>query len=449
MTRLIALVICSGLALAASGTAVPQAGDWTVLLGEKGLDAWKNPSKDWIVAGEVMLDPDNPKLLKTKPGTGVFVNGPKGRLPDLLTKEDYGDIEVHLEFNIPKGSNSGIKFCGLYEIQILDSFGVKKLKGSDCGGIYPKAELKPKYKYLDDGVPPRTNACKPAGEWQTLDAIFVAPRFGADGKKTANARVVKAVLNGELIHENVELMHPTGSNWVKPEIAKGPILLQADHGPVAFRNMRVRPLVGNAQEQKKIEVGPQESEKLRAVRLEMDKLRHEGYGPEHYKVKALQKQIDQLRKSAGAQMDRIDSDSATLLAALLERHQLLESGYGPDHPKLKALQSKINSLRNAGVKVEQKKAAEELLVANLELIKSRHDGYGPKHAKIIMLEGQVKLLRGEDVRIDRQRAMEELERLVRRVAELQDIGYGDAHQEVRGTYALIAYLAGLLAKADE
>jgi 3-keto-disaccharide hydrolase len=452
MTRLITLIMCSGLALAASPAAAPQAGDWTVLLGEKSLDAWKNPSKDWIVAGDVMLDPDNPKLLKTKPGTGVFVNGPKGRLPDLLTKEDYSDIEVHLEFNIPKGSNSGIKFCGLYEIQILDSFGVKKLKGSDCGGIYPKAELKPKYKYLDDGVPPRTNACKQAGEWQTLDAIFVAPRFGPDGKKTANARLVKAVLNGELIHENVELLHPTGSNWVKPEIAKGPILLQADHGPVAFRNVRVRPYVGDAQEQKKIEVGPQESEKLRAARLEMDKLRHDGYGPEHYKVKALQKQIDQLRKSAGAQMDRIDadwSDSAKLLAALLERHQLLESGYGPDHPKVNALQSKIDSLRKAGVKVEQKKAAEELLVANLELIKSRHDGYGPKHAKIIMLEGQVKLLRAEDVRIDRQRAMEELEKLVRRVAELQDIGYGDAHQEVRGTYALIAYLAGLLAKADE
>jgi hypothetical protein len=251
MKRLIALVTISGLVLAAAGATTPQANDWTVLLGEKSLEAWKNPSKDWIIAGDVMLDPDNPKLLKTKLGTGVFVNGAKGRLPDLLTKEDYGDIEMHLEFNIPKGSNSGIKFCGLYEIQILDSYGVKKLKGSDCGGIYPKAELKPKYKYLDDGVPPRTNACKPAGEWQTLDAIFVAPRFGADGKKTANARLVKAVLNGELIHENVELLHPTGSNWVKPEVAKGPILLQADHGPVAFRNVRVRPYVANAQGQKK------------------------------------------------------------------------------------------------------------------------------------------------------------------------------------------------------
>jgi hypothetical protein len=231
---------------AESGQIPPQASDWTVLLGDKSLDAWKNPSKDWIVAGDVLLEPDNPKLLKTKPGMGVFVNGPKGNLPDLLTKQDYGDIEVHLEFCIAKASNSGIKFCGLYEIQIFDSFGVKKPKGTDCGGIYPKAELKPKYKYLDDGVPPRTNACKPAGEWQTLDAIFVAPRFDSADKKTANALLVKAVLNGELIHENVELLHPTGHNWTKAEVAKGPILLQADHGPVAFRNVRVRAYTAEA-----------------------------------------------------------------------------------------------------------------------------------------------------------------------------------------------------------
>jgi hypothetical protein len=218
----------------------PAQDGWTVLLGEKSLDAWKKPSPDWIVAGDVTLDPDNAKLLKAKPGLGVFVNGPKGRLPDLLSKQDFGDIELHIEFCIPKGSNSGVKFHGLYEIQIYDSWGVKKLKGTDCGGIYPKAELKPKYRYLDDGIPPRTNACKPPGEWQTLDAIFLAPRFDASGKKVANARLVKVVLNGEVIHENVELLHPTGHNYTKAEMASGPLLLQADHGPVAFRNVRVR-----------------------------------------------------------------------------------------------------------------------------------------------------------------------------------------------------------------
>jgi Domain of Unknown Function (DUF1080) len=487
MTHLIAFVMVTG-----SIVATPQADDWTVLLGEKNLGAWKNPSKDWIVAGDVMLDADNPKLLKATPGTGVFVNGPKGRLPDLLTKEDYSDIEVHLEFNIPKGSNSGIKFCGLYEIQILDSFGVKKLKGSDCGGIYPKAELKPKYKYLDDGVPPRTNACKPPGQWQTLDAIFVAPRFGGDGKKIANARLVKAVLNGELIHEDVELLHATGSNWGKPEVAKGPILLQADHGPVAFRDVRVRPYPAKAQGQKKAD--PKVSEKVLSAVLELEQLLHDGYGPTHPKVKALQLQIDRLR-TAGERLDlqkgsekllsvvsemeqlldsgygrdhpkvktlqlRIDqlrkaeaklevqTSSEKLLSAVLEWERLLHDGYGEDHPKRKALKRQIDRLRAEGVKIDLDQGAEKLLSAMLELALSSHEGLGPKHPKVVLLQRYIEVLRAEDVRIDRQRAREELEKLVSLAAELQD-RLGDGHPEVRATYALVAFLANVLAKPEK
>ena len=150
-------------------------------------------------------------------------------------------MEVHLEFVIPKGSNSGIKFHGHYEIQIIDTFGQKKeLTGDACGGIYPRAELSPKYRYLDKGVPPKVNACKAPGEWQTLDVTFLAPRFDRDGKKTANAKIVKATLNGQVIHEDQELATPTGHNHTKKEMAVGPLMLQGDHGPVAFQNFKVR-----------------------------------------------------------------------------------------------------------------------------------------------------------------------------------------------------------------
>ena len=86
------------------------------------------------------------------------------------------------------------------------------------------------------------NAAKPAGEWQTLDLIFKAPRFDGAGKKPANARFVKVVLNGQLVHEDLELQAPTGHAWRLPEVRRGPLMLQADHGPVAFRNIRIRPL---------------------------------------------------------------------------------------------------------------------------------------------------------------------------------------------------------------
>src|SRR5207249_1277417 len=106
--------------------------------------------------------------------------------------------EAHVEFLIPKGSNSGVKFQGLYEIQIYDSWGVKDLKGSDNGGIYPRAEMEPRYHHIEKGTPPRTNASRPPGEWQTLDVVFQAPRFDSRGKKIAYARFVKVTLNGQV-----------------------------------------------------------------------------------------------------------------------------------------------------------------------------------------------------------------------------------------------------------
>ncbi len=224
-----------------SGPKLDKAGWIDLSSGAKALDAWEGPTGDWFCADSVEPDPKNPKLLSAKPGQGILVNGQKGRTHDLLSKQNFTDIEVHVEFLIPKGSNSGVKLEGLYEIQICDSFGVKKPKGYDCGGIYPRAEEEPVYHHLDDGVPPRANAARRAGEWQTLDIIFQAPRFDADQKKVANARFVKVVLNGQVIHENVEVRTPTGSAWrLKKEVPSGPLLLQADHGPVAFRNVRVR-----------------------------------------------------------------------------------------------------------------------------------------------------------------------------------------------------------------
>ena len=208
-----------------------------------GLTAFKGPKfGDWFQATEVSLDPKNPKLLVAKAGTGgIWVNGAR-TAPDLFTKAKFGDVDVHLEFMVGKGSNSGIKFHGHYEIQIFDSYGkaADKLDGSDCGGVYPRAESKGGYHHIDNGVPPKVNACKPAGEWQTLDISFTAPRFDKDGKKTVNARLPKAVLNGQVVQDDTELKTPTGDRWKNAEMAEGPLMLQGDHGPIAFRNVKVR-----------------------------------------------------------------------------------------------------------------------------------------------------------------------------------------------------------------
>jgi len=240
-TRLALLVSLSlTLLTAATGPAAEEEG-WIDLMASPTLDAWKSPTGGWTHIADVRLDPANPRKLLAEPGKGAIYNGPTGRTNNLITKEKFADVEVHVEFAIPKGSNSGVKLDAVYEIQILDSFGKTKLTGNDCGGIYPRAQTMP-YRYLDEGQAPRTNASRKPGEWQTLDISFRAPRFDESGKKTQNAKFVKVVLNGQVIHENAEAKTPTGSNWVKAETPTGPLLLQADHGPVAFRNVRIRPL---------------------------------------------------------------------------------------------------------------------------------------------------------------------------------------------------------------
>jgi hypothetical protein len=224
------------------GSAVPGRTDEGVWVDLMTLDAWKDSDEGWAVVGSVGLNPSNPKVLAVESGTGIVYNGPTGKAKNLISKASFGDVELHMEFNIPKGSNSGVKFHTIYEVQIFDSFGsTKKPTGSDCGGIYLRSELKPKYHSIDQGYPPVANACKPPGEWQVLDLTFVAPRFDASGAKIDCARIT-AVLNGKKVQDNVEVHSGTGSTWRDPEHASGPLLIQGDHGPIAFRNLKARPL---------------------------------------------------------------------------------------------------------------------------------------------------------------------------------------------------------------
>ena len=202
------------------------------------LAGWRQPQGDWLVADAVALDPANPEAFTITPGQGTMVNGRSGRTSDLLTAGEFGDVELHVEFCIPKHSNSGVYLQGRYEVQVYDSFGVAQdaYPGIECGGIYPR--------WINgqnvEGHSPRINASKPAGQWQSFDIEFRAPRFDSAGKKTANARMLRVVHNGQLVQENVELTGPTRAAHWDDEKPLGPILLQGDHGPVAYRNLRLK-----------------------------------------------------------------------------------------------------------------------------------------------------------------------------------------------------------------
>jgi len=200
------------------------------------LSAWRQSTGQWAICGEATADPADPKRIATKAGLGVVVNGPNGRTSNLLSKLEHGDVEAHVEFMVPQGSNSGVYFQGRYEVQILDSWGVEHPKHGDCGGIYQRWKDGRGF----EGHPPKENASRPPGQWQTFDVVFRAPRFDVEGNKTANAKFVRVEHNGVVVHEDVEVTGPTRAAAFGDEKPTGPLMLQGDHGPVAYRNIRLR-----------------------------------------------------------------------------------------------------------------------------------------------------------------------------------------------------------------
>ncbi len=149
---------------------------------------------------------------------------------DISSKQEFGDCYLHVEFCEPLTSsgNSGVGMEGRYEIQILNSYG-KKPEAHECGAFYSQ-------------TPPKVIASKPAGEWQTFDIFFRAPRFDDSGKLVEKARAT-VYQNNVLIHQDEEIQGPTGIQYeqYKGEVPKGPIVLQGDHDTVLFRNVWIVP----------------------------------------------------------------------------------------------------------------------------------------------------------------------------------------------------------------
>jgi hypothetical protein len=204
------------------------------LFNGKDLSGWKrhgDAARNRWVVGKAALDPNDPSRLVVQPARSPeeaeLINTSSGGI-NIFTDAEFADGIVELEVMVPKGSNSGIYLMGEYEVQVLDSFGKRQLKYGDMGGIY-------------DHAPPRINAAKKPGEWQKFVIEFQAPRI-VDGRRLRQARFVKVTLNDQVIHEHVELRGPTTAGLTGQERSRGPLMLQGDHGPVAYRNLFFRPL---------------------------------------------------------------------------------------------------------------------------------------------------------------------------------------------------------------
>jgi Domain of Unknown Function (DUF1080) len=226
MRRILCMTTLVGLSLATWA----QSGDKVVTpFNGKDLAGWKlrgDTLKNKWEVGTASVN--NTGALVFKQGGAEMVNIAGGGI-DIYTEQVFADCVVEVEVMVPKGSNSGIYLMGRYEVQVLDSFGKKddKLTYQDMGAIYSVAV-------------PKVNACKKSGEWQKFVIDFKAPRF--DGKKKITEPIFqKVTLNDQVIHENVKVTKGATGGALGAEVPAGPLMFQGDHGPVAFRNLKITP----------------------------------------------------------------------------------------------------------------------------------------------------------------------------------------------------------------
>jgi hypothetical protein len=163
------------------------------------------------------------------PGTG-----------DLLTREKFGDCQLHVEWSEPpdvKGTsqsrgNSGVLLMSRYEIQVLDPYNNLTYADGQAGAIYGQ-------------WPPLVNPGRKPGEWQTYDIVWQAPWF--EGQKLFKPAMVTVFFNGVLVQNHMEPMGPMVYRQVAkytPHDAEEPLMLQDHHDHVRYRNIWIRRLGG-------------------------------------------------------------------------------------------------------------------------------------------------------------------------------------------------------------
>lgn len=175
------------------------------LLNGKDLAGWrllKEADNGWRVVDGVLQN----RVVKAK----------DKHFGNLRTDAEFEDFNLKTEVRTQEGSNSGIYLRGIYEVQIMESFG-KPLDSHHMGALYSR-------------ITPSVNAEKPIGEWQTLDITLVD-------------RHLTVILNGKTIIDNQPVLGCTGGAMTSDEFKPGPLYLQGDHTNVDYRNMVLTPVV--------------------------------------------------------------------------------------------------------------------------------------------------------------------------------------------------------------
>ncbi len=197
----------------AGAVSVKAPGDAEILFDGSNLDAWKDSK--W----------------KIDDGHMVAAGG------NISTKDSFRDVQLHIEWRIPKGrkvkgqsgGNSGIFLMGLYECQVLQCLDNKTYPDGQAGALYGQC-------------PPLVNASVAQGEWQSYDIVFIAPIY--EGSKVIEPAKLTLFHNGVLLHNAKAYLGPTQymklASYPDKHPEKAPLNLQFHGDPVQYRNIWIR-----------------------------------------------------------------------------------------------------------------------------------------------------------------------------------------------------------------
>jgi hypothetical protein len=196
---------------------------WVLLFdGAEAAPWWRGFQKKSLPAGWIVEDG---MLIRAEPGG------------DIITKEQFGDFELSLDWMVQAGGNSGIFFRGSEdldwiwgtapEMQILDNVG----HGDGSTGLHSAGACYALY-------PPPVDSSRPAGQWNRAVVRLQGDhaQFWLNGVKTVDCHIRSKEWNARVADSKFANRPRYGGE------SRGHIALQ-DHGDrVAFRNIRIRPL---------------------------------------------------------------------------------------------------------------------------------------------------------------------------------------------------------------
>ncbi len=218
-----------GLSLASARAADPEPPKgFRALFNGKDLSGWYgwNPHSSAKLTGEKKdanlkaQREDFPKHWTVE--KGELVNSGTG--PYATTEEEFGDMELMIEYKTVAGADSGIYLRGTPQVQIWDKnqkFDPKnptRKPHQGSGGLFNNTPGKL-------GRDPVMVADKPFGQWNTLKIRLIGDRTWV----TLNTRVV---VDGAVMENYWDRTQPLP--------AKGPIMLQTHGGEIRWRNIFIR-----------------------------------------------------------------------------------------------------------------------------------------------------------------------------------------------------------------